>query len=214
MTEKKTTKKSPAKKNTAGENSTEQGTISIHTENIFPIIKKWLYSEKEIFIRELVSNAVDAIHKMQHVNLVEGLQKSDEYRVDVSLNKDNKTLTIKDNGIGMTADEIRRYINQIAFSSAEEFVQKFKDLEDKSQIIGHFGLGFYSAFMVAKKVEIRSLSYQVDASGAHWSCDGSTSYELSEIDKDERGTEIILFLDDDELEFLQKALNITPPGVL
>jgi molecular chaperone HtpG len=140
---------------------------------------------------------------MQHVNLVEGLQKSDEYRIDVLLDKDNKTLTVKDNGIGMTADEIRRYINQIAFSSAEEFVQKFKDLEDKSQIIGHFGLGFYSTFMVAKKVEIRSLSYQENASGAHWTCDGSTSYELGEIEKSERGTEIILFLDDDELEFLK-----------
>jgi molecular chaperone HtpG len=140
---------------------------------------------------------------MQHVNLVEGLQKSDEYRIDVLLDKDNRTLTVKDNGIGMTADEIRRYINQIAFSSAEEFVQKFKDLEDKSQIIGHFGLGFYSTFMVAKKVEIRSLSYQENASGAHWTCDGSTSYELGEIEKSERGTEIILFLDDDELEFLK-----------
>ena len=183
----------------------EQGTISIHTENIFPIIKKWLYSEKEIFLRELVSNAVDAIHKMQHVNLVENLQKADEYRIDVLLDKDGKTLTVKDNGLGMTADEIRRYINQIAFSSAEEFVQKFKDLEDKSQIIGHFGLGFYSAFMVAKKVEIRSLSYQEGASGAHWTCDGSTSYELSEIEKKDRGTEIILFLDDDELEFLKPA---------
>ncbi|MGK2945464.1 MAG: molecular chaperone HtpG [Desulfuromonadales bacterium] len=183
----------------------EQGTISIHTENIFPIIKKWLYSEKEIFLRELVSNAVDAIHKMQHVNLVEGLQNEDEYRIDVLLDKDGKTLTVKDNGIGMTADEIRRYINQIAFSSAEEFVQKFKDLEDKSQIIGHFGLGFYSTFMVARKVEIRSLSYQEGASGAHWTCDGSTSYELSEIEKKDRGTEIILFLDDDELEFLKPA---------
>ncbi len=183
--------------------SKEQGNISIHTENIFPIIKKWLYSEKEIFLRELVSNAVDAIHKLQHVNLIEGLQIADEYRVDVSVDKDNKTLTIKDNGIGMTADEIRRYINQIAFSSAEEFVQKFKDLDDKSQIIGHFGLGFYSSFMVAKKVEIRSLSYQADASGAHWSCDGSTSYELAEIDIDARGTEITLFLDDDEMEFLE-----------
>jgi molecular chaperone HtpG len=183
--------------------SAEQGTISIHTENIFPIIKKWLYSEKEIFLRELVSNAVDAIHKMQHVNLVEGLQKADEYRVDVLLDKDNKTLTIKDNGIGMSADEIRRYINQMAFSSAEEFIEKFKDLDDKSQIIGHFGLGFYSSFMVAKQVEIRSLSYQEGASGAHWSCDGSTSYELSEIKLEERGTEIILHLDDDELEFLE-----------
>ena len=185
------------------EKSTEQGTISIHTENIFPIIKKWLYSEKEIFLRELVSNAVDAIHKLQHVNLTEGLQIADEYRVDVSLDKENKTLTIKDNGIGMTADEIRRYINQIAFSSAEEFIEKFKGVEDKNQIIGHFGLGFYSTFMVAGKVEIRSLSYQEGASGAHWSCDGSTSYELTEIDISDRGTEIILTLDDDELEFLE-----------
>jgi molecular chaperone HtpG len=186
-----------------GQKTAEQGNISIHTENIFPIIKKWLYSEKEIFLRELVSNAVDAIHKMQHVNLVEGLQQSDDYRIDVLINKEDKTLTIKDNGIGMTADEIRRYINQIAFSSAEEFVQKFKDLDDKSQIIGHFGLGFYSAFMVAKKVEIKSLSYLAEALGAHWSCDGSTSYELAEIEKTERGTEIILSLDADELEFLE-----------
>ena len=187
----------------AAKKKTEQGSISIHTENIFPIIKKWLYSEKEIFLRELVSNAVDAIHKMQHVNLMEGLQQADEYRVDVSLNKDDKTLTIKDNGIGMTADEVRRYINQIAFSSAEEFVQKFKDLEDKNQIIGHFGLGFYSSFMVAEKVEIRTLSYQEGATGVNWSCDGSTSYELSEIKKDQRGTEIILHLEKDELEFLE-----------
>jgi molecular chaperone HtpG len=185
------------------QNSTEQGTISIHTDNIFPIIKKWLYSEKEIFLRELVSNAVDAIHKLQHVSLMESLQVADDYRIDVLLDKDNKTLTIKDNGIGMDADEIRRYINQIAFSSAEEFVEKFKNMEDKSQIIGHFGLGFYSAFMVAKKVEIRSLSYQEGAVGAHWSCDGSTSYELAEIEKAERGTEIILSLEDDELEFLE-----------
>jgi molecular chaperone HtpG len=183
--------------------TTEQGSISIHTENIFPIIKKWLYSDKEIFLRELVSNAVDAIHKMQHVNLVEGLQQADDYRIDVHVDKDKHTLTVKDNGIGMTADEIRRYINQIAFSSAEEFVEKFKKLEDKSQIIGHFGLGFYSAFMVAKKVEIRSLSYQDAAVGAHWSCDGSTSYTLSEFKKKDRGTEIVLTLEDDELEFLQ-----------
>ncbi len=181
----------------------EQGSISIHTENIFPIIKKWLYSDKEIFLRELVSNAVDAIHKMQHVNLVEGLQQADDYRIDVLLDKDKRTLTVKDNGIGMTADEIRRYINQIAFSSAEEFVEKFKKLEDKSQIIGHFGLGFYSAFMVAKKVEIRSLSYQNAAVGTHWSCDGSTSYTLAEIKKKDRGTEVVLTLEDDELEFLQ-----------
>lgn len=139
------------------QNSTEQGTISIHTDNIFPIIKKWLYSEKEIFLRELVSNAVDAIHKIQLVSLMEGLQNADDFHIDVLLDKGKKTITIKDNGIGMSADEIRRYINQIAFSSAEEFVEKFKNLEDKSQIIGHFVLGFYSAFMVAKKVEIRTL---------------------------------------------------------
>jgi molecular chaperone HtpG len=180
----------------------EKGTISIHTENIFPIIKKWLYSEKEIFLRELVSNAVDAIHKLQHVNLIEGLQLSDEYAIDISVDKDAGTLTVRDNGIGMTADEIRKYINQIAFSSAEDFVEKFKDLEDKNQIIGHFGLGFYSSYMVAKKVEIRSLSYSKDASGAHWSCDGSTSYEMEEIDKKDRGTEVILHLEDDEKEFL------------
>ena len=185
------------------QNSTEQGTISIHTDNIFPIIKKWLYSEKEIFLRELVSNAVDAIHKMQHVTLMESLLVADDYRIEIFLDKDKKTLTIKDNGIGMNADEIRRYINQIAFSSAEEFVEKFKNLEDKSQIIGHFGLGFYSAFMVAKKVEIRSLSYQEGSVGAHWTCDGSTSYELAEIEKNDRGTEIILSLEEDELEFLE-----------
>jgi molecular chaperone HtpG len=189
----------------ASKKSSETGTISIHTENIFPIIKKWLYSDKEIFLRELVSNAVDAIHKMQHVNMVEGLKQSDDYRVDVSLDKKAKTLTIRDNGIGMTAEEIRRYINQIAFSSAEEFVQKFKNLEDKSQIIGHFGLGFYSSFMVAKKVEIRSLSYQKGAKGAHWTCDGSTSYQLAEISIKTRGTEVILTLDDDEMEFLEAS---------
>jgi molecular chaperone HtpG len=180
----------------------EKGTISIHTENIFPIIKKWLYSDKEIFLRELVANAVDAIHKLQHINLVEGLQLADDYAVDITVDKDAGTLTVRDNGIGMTAEEIRKYINQIAFSSAEEFIDKFKDIKDKNQLIGHFGLGFYSSFMVAKKVEIRSLSYREGASGAHWSCDGSTSYELEEIDKPERGTEVILHLEADEKEFL------------
>jgi molecular chaperone HtpG len=183
----------------------EQGNISIHTENIFPIIKKWLYSEKEIFLRELVANAVDAIHKLQHANLVEGLQLSDDFAVDVTIDKDAGTLTIKDNGIGMSADEIRRYINQIAFSSAEEFIEKFKGLEDKKEIIGHFGLGFYSSFMVADRVEIRSLSYQDGAVGAHWTCDGTTSYELEEIEKADRGTEVVLHLEDDEKEFLDPA---------
>lgn len=183
--------------------SKEQGTISIHTENIFPIIKKWLYSDKEIFLRELVSNAVDAIHKMQHVNLVEGLQLSDTFQVDVHLDKEKKTITISDNGIGMTADEIRRYINQIAFSSAEEFVKKYQDLDDTSQIIGHFGLGFYSSFMVAKKVEIISRSYVQNAEAVHWSCDGSTSYEIDLGQKETRGTDIVLHLDKDETEFLE-----------
>ncbi|APG26865.1 molecular chaperone HtpG [Syntrophotalea acetylenivorans] len=187
----------------AEQNAPEKGNISIHTENIFPIIKKWLYSEKEIFLRELVSNAVDAITKLQHVNLVEGLQLAEDYEVNISIDKDACTLTIKDNGIGMTADEIRKYINQVAFSSAEEFVEKFKGMEDKNQIIGHFGLGFYSAFMVADKVEIRSLSYQKDAAGAHWTCEGTTSYELEEIDKKDRGTEIILHLEEEEKEFLE-----------
>lgn len=184
------------------EEKVEQGSISIHTENIFPIIKKWLYSEQEIFLRELVSNAVDAIHKIQHINLVEGLQLSDDYAVDIDVDKEAGTLTIRDNGVGMTADEIRNYINQIAFSSAEEFVARFKDIEDQKQIIGHFGLGFYSAFMVAGKVEIRSLSYAEGAEGAHWSCDGSTSYELRAFPKAERGTDIILHLAEDAKEFL------------
>ena len=180
----------------------EEGQISIHTENIFPIIKKWLYSDKDIFLRELVSNAVDAIHKLQNVNLLEGLQLSDEYRVNIHIDKDAGTLSVSDNGIGMTADEVRKYINQVAFSSAEDFVEKFKDLEDKNQIIGHFGLGFYSSFMVAETVEIRTLSYQKEAPGVHWKCEGTTSYSIETIKKDQRGTEVTLHLNDDEKEFL------------
>ncbi|HEX9778037.1 MAG TPA: molecular chaperone HtpG [Geopsychrobacteraceae bacterium] len=181
----------------------EEGNISIHTENIFPIIKKWLYSEKEIFLRELVSNAVDAIHKLQNVNLMEGLKLAEDYVVDVRVDKERGCLIVCDNGIGMTAEEIRKYINQVAFSSAEDFIEKFKHLDDKNQIIGHFGLGFYSSFMVADKVEIRSLSYQQDAVAAHWECSGSTSYSLWDGDKAERGTEIIIHLNDDEKEFLE-----------
>lgn len=183
----------------------EEGSISIHTENIFPIIKKWLYSDKDIFLRELVSNAVDAIHKLQNVNLVEGLQLADEYKVDINLDKEAGTLTVSDNGIGMTADEVRKYINQVAFSSAEDFIEKFKDLEDKNQIIGHFGLGFYSSFMVANKVEIRTLSYQKDVEAVHWQCEGTTSYSLETCEKAERGTEITLHLNDEEKEFLDEA---------
>jgi len=183
----------------------EQGSISIHTENIFPIIKKWLYSDKDIFLRELISNGVDAIHKMQNINLVEGLKLADEYKVDIHLDKDAGTLTVSDNGIGMTADEVRKYINQIAFSSAEDFIEKFKNLDDKNQIIGHFGMGFYSAFMVAENVEIRTLSYEKDAEAVHWSCEGTTSYSLEAADKKDRGTEVILHLNEDEKEFLDPA---------
>ena len=180
----------------------EEGSISIHTENIFPIIKKWLYSDKDIFLRELISNSVDAIHKLQNANLVEGLQLADEYKVNIHLDKDAGTLTVSDNGIGMTADEVRKYINQIAFSSAEDFIEKFKDLEDKNQIIGHFGLGFYSSFMVADNVEIRTLSYQKDAEAIHWQCEGTTKYSIEPTDKKDRGTEVILHLNEGEKEFL------------
>ena len=183
----------------------EEGSISIHTENIFPIIKKWLYSDKDIFLRELVSNAVDAIHKLQNINLIEGLKLTDEYKVDIHIDKDAGTLTISDNGIGMTADEVRKYINQVAFSSAEDFVEKFKDLEDKNQIIGHFGLGFYSSFMVANQVEIKTLSYQQDAEAVHWTCSGTTSYTLEKTEKKGRGTDVTLKLNDDEKEFLDPA---------
>lgn len=180
----------------------EEGSISIHTENIFPIIKKWLYSEKDIFLRELISNGVDAIHKLQNINLIDGLKLADEYKVDIRIDKEAGTLTVVDNGLGMTADEVRKYINQVAFSSAEDFIEKFKSLEDKNEIIGHFGLGFYSSFMVAENVEIRTLSYQPDAEAVHWECSGTTSYKLSAADKSERGTEVILHLNDDEKEFL------------
>jgi molecular chaperone HtpG len=181
----------------------EQGNISIHTENIFPIIKKWLYSDHEIFIRELISNAVDAIQKLSMVS------RSGEYsgeigepEIVISIDSDNKKLSISDNGIGMTADEIKKYINQVAFSSAEEFVQKYKNSTDQS-IIGHFGLGFYSSFMVAERVEIDTLSYQDGAQAVHWSCDGSTQFELSESSRSDRGTTITLTLLDEEKEYLE-----------
>ncbi|MEO1392483.1 MAG: molecular chaperone HtpG [Cyanobacteria bacterium J06634_5] len=182
----------------------EQGNISIHTENIFPIIKKWLYSDHEIFIRELISNGVDAISKLNM------LSRSGEYSGDttaaitVAIDKGAKTLSISDSGIGMTADEIKKYINQVAFSSAEEFITKFKDNDDQ-QIIGHFGLGFYSSFMVADRVDIETLSWQEGAQAVHWSCDGSTSFELSQSDRTTRGTTITLYLNDDEQEYLEEA---------
>ncbi len=182
----------------------EQGNISIHTENIFPIIKKWLYSDHEIFIRELVSNGVDAISKLNMLSRTGEYSGEVEPQITVAVDKDAKTLSITDNGIGMTADEIKKYINQVAFSSAEEFINKFKDESDQ-QIIGHFGLGFYSSFMVADRVDIDTLSWQEDGQPVHWTCDGSTSFELSESDRTERGTTITLHLNDDEHEYLEDA---------
>ncbi len=183
----------------------EQGTISIHTENIFPIIKKWLYSDHEIFLRELISNAVDAIQKLKMVSL-SGEFSGDlaDPEITITIDKDKKQLSISDTGIGMTADEIKQYINQVAFSSAEEFVQKYKSSGDQA-IIGHFGLGFYSSFMVAKQVDIDTLSYREGAEAAHWSCDGTTAFELTASSRAERGSTITLTLQDEELEYLEEA---------
>ena len=181
----------------------EQGTISIHTENIFPIIKKSLYTDHEVFLRELISNAVDAIAKLKMVSR-SGEFSGDigEPQINIAIDKENKTLSITDNGIGMTADEVKKYINQVAFSSAEEFIQKYQGSGDDA-IIGHFGLGFYSSFMVAQKVDIDTLSYQEGAQAVHWYCDGSPAFELSESARTERGTTITLTLQDEELEYVE-----------
>ena len=184
----------------------EKGTISIHTENIFPIIKKFLYSDNEIFLRELVSNAVDATQKIKRlVSLGQYNQPLDDLTVQVKLDEATKTITISDRGIGMTADEIRKYINQIAFSGATEFMEKFKEAKDANEIIGRFGLGFYSAFMVADKVEINTLSYQDGAEPARWICDGSTEFEITEGSRTERGTDVILHINAESEEFLNEA---------
>ncbi len=183
----------------------EKGNISIHTENIFPIIKKFLYSDHEIFLRELVSNAVDASQKLKKLaSLGEYNGELGDLKVKVEFDAEAKTITIKDNGLGMTADEIKKYINQIAFSGATEFVEKYIDKGDDKKIIGHFGLGFYSAFMVSEKVEIITLSYQNDAVPARWVCDGSTEFEITTAEKTERGTDIILHIAEDSVEFLDK----------
>ncbi|WP_200975428.1 molecular chaperone HtpG [Echinicola sp. 20G] len=183
----------------------EKGTISIHTENIFPIIKKFLYSDNEIFLRELVSNAVDATQKIKRLaQLGQYSGELGDITVEVSFDKEKKTITISDKGLGMTAEEIKKYINQIAFSGATEFVEKFKDAKDANEIIGKFGLGFYSAFMVAHRVDIHSLSYQEGAEPAKWTCDGSTSFEISAGDRTERGTEITLHINEESEEFLDK----------
>ncbi len=183
----------------------EKGTISIHTENIFPVIKKFLYSDNEIFLRELVSNAVDASQKIKRLaSLGQYNGEVGDLTIQVKLDEAAKTITISDNGIGMTAEEIKKYINQIAFSGATEFMEKFKEANDANEIIGRFGLGFYSAFMVADQVEIDSLSFQEGAEPAHWLCDGSTSYEISAGTRTTRGTDVILHINEESLEFLQK----------
>lgn len=183
--------------------ATEKGTISVHMENIFPIVKKALYNDKEVFIRELVSNAVDAINKHKHLAMIgEAEKEAGEYKIELRFDKEAHTLTIVDNGLGLTADEIKKYINEVAFSSAYDFMERFK--EQAAQIIGHFGLGFYSAFMVADKVEINSLSYQEGAEAVRWTCDGSPNFEMGPGDKAERGTEIKLTLMSDETEFSEE----------
>jgi molecular chaperone HtpG len=180
----------------------QQGTISVQTENIFPIIKKFLYSDHEIFLRELVSNSVDACNKVKTLSSIGEISSdSSNLKVSVAIDAENKTITVSDNGIGMTAEEVEKYINQIAFSGAEEFVSKYKD----AQIIGHFGLGFYSAFMVAAKVEINTLSHKKDAEAVRWECDGTTNYTLSKSDKTTPGTDIILHIADDSVEFLEES---------
>jgi molecular chaperone HtpG len=183
----------------------EKGTISIHTENIFPIIKKFLYSDHEIFLRELVSNAVDATQKLKSLAaLNEFGGEIGETKIRISLDEQAKTITVSDRGIGMTADEIKKYINQIAFSGATEFLEKYKDKEEAKQLIGHFGLGFYSSFMVARKVELTSLSYKEGSEAARWTCDGSTEFEISAAQKADRGTDIVLHIAEDSEEFLNK----------
>ncbi len=183
----------------------EKGNISIHTENIFPIIKKFLYSDHEIFLRELVSNAVDASQKIKRLaSIGEYSGELGELKVKVSFDKEAKTITISDNGLGMTAEEIKKYINQIAFSGATEFVEKYKDKGDEKAIIGHFGLGFYSAFMVAERVDIISQSYQANTQAVMWTCDGSTEFEITEATRESRGTDIVLHIAEDSLEFLEE----------
>ena len=181
----------------------EQGNLSINSENLFPIIKKWLYSDHDIFFRELISNGCDAVTKVQKLEVMGEyqLQEGEKFRVDVIVNPEEKTLKFIDNGIGMTADEVKEYITQIAFSGATDFLEKYKDKTNEDQIIGHFGLGFYSAFMVADKVTIDTLSYQEGAEPVYWECDGDSEYSMSKGNRTTRGTEITLYLNDESYEF-------------
>jgi len=181
----------------------EKGQIQIHTENIFPIIKKAVYSGHEVFLRELVSNGLDAISKRRMAAMAGDCSEGDEGKISIRIDREKNTLTITDNGIGMTAEEVKRYINQVAFSSAEDFLEKYKQEDDA--IIGHFGLGFYSSFMVAKHVELVSLSARPDAEAVRWSCDGSPSFSLEAAERSEPGTDVILHLMEEELEYIEPA---------
>lgn len=184
----------------------QKGTLSIHSENIFPIIKKWLYSDHDIFIRELISNGCDAILKFKKLCSMgeTTCPAGEKYKINVTLDEKARTITISDNGLGMTKEEIEKYINQIAFSGAEDFLEKYQDKMDQEQIIGHFGLGFYSSFMVANTVEINTLSYQEGAQPAKWSCDGGTDYEITDGSRTSRGTDIILHISEDGETFLKE----------
>ena len=182
----------------------EKGNISINAKNIMPVIKKWLYSDRDIFVRELVSNCCDAVSKMKRLVSIGEVENTEEYRVDVLINRQEGTLTFRDNGLGMTADEVKKYIAQVAFSGAEDFLSKYKnEKDDAGGIIGHFGLGFYSAFMVAKKVVIDTLSYQKDAQAARWISEDGMEYEMEPSDRATRGTTITLYLNDEDKEFLE-----------
>jgi molecular chaperone HtpG len=182
-----------------------KGNINVSVENIFPLIKKFLYSDHEIFLRELISNGTDATTKLKHlISIGEAKTELGDAKIEISINKDAKTITIKDQGLGMTSDEVEKYINQIAFSGAEEFLEKYKDDKNETGVIGHFGLGFYSAFMVADKVDIFTKSFKNEPA-AHWACDGSPEYTLVEHDKSDRGTEIVLHIAEDSLDFLEEA---------
>ncbi len=183
--------------------ATKKGSLSISSENIFPVIKKWLYSDHDIFYRELISNGCDAITKLKKLELMGEYEKPEdmEYKIQVTVNPTDKTISVSDNGLGMTADEVDEYINQIAFSGAQDFLEKYKDKANEDQIIGHFGLGFYSAFMVADKVTIDSLSYQKDAAPVHWESDGGTEFEMGEGSRESHGTTVTLYLNDDSTEF-------------
>ncbi len=183
-----------------------KGKIKVQAENIFPIIKKFLYTDQEIFLRELVSNAVDATTKLKKLSSIgEFKDELGDLKIEVKLNKEEKTISIIDRGVGMSSNEVEEYINQVAFSGAEDFIKKYEDKDDKSGIIGHFGLGFYSAFMVAEKVQIFTKSHKKSEKACFWECDGSPEYSLKEIDRDDRGTEIILHVDDDAKEYLDES---------